>query len=386
MLKGFKKRFGDLHVRTKLIILHNVFFLVLSGAVYLVLAPESPQARWALLLVLGGIYGLAVLLLETVLMPLYVYRPLRLILEADKDTQRGDRANELIPVESMTRDELGRIMRSRNATVAELRKHEDYLAEALVRLEETAEDLKRKNHMLETARKNLADQDRLVSLGLMSASVAHELNTPLAVLQGSIEKLLESGTEPQTLERVARMKRVTERLQSISGSLLEFARVRSVELGPVGVRGLVEEAWGLVAIDERAARIQFENQSPENHRVVGNADRLNQVFLNVLRNAARAVEPAGTVTVSSRRVEVEGEPWIEIAFEDDGPGIPADVLPNLFEAFVTTRLDARGTGLGLTVAEGIVHQHGGSITASNRAGGGARLEVRLREAQQEVSA
>ena len=66
-----------------------------------------------------------------------------------------------------------------------------------------------------------------------------------------------------------------------------------------------------------------------------------------------------------------------IAVEDDGPGIPPDVLPNMFEAFVSSRLDARGTGLGLTVAEGIIDQHGGSISASNRAGGGACLEVML---------
>jgi signal transduction histidine kinase len=67
--------------------------------------------------------------------------------------------------------------------------------------------------------------------------------------------------------------------------------------------------------------------------------------------------------------------------EDDGPGIPAELLPNIFEAFVTTRLDARGTGLGLAVAEGIVSQHGGTIEASNRPGGGARLEVRLPAAE-----
>ena len=68
---------------------------------------------------------------------------------------------------------------------------------------------------------------------------------------------------------------------------------------------------------------------------------------------------------------------VAVRVEDDGPGIPADVLPNIFEAFVTTRLDSRGTGLGLTVAEGIAHQHGGLIIASNRPQGGACLEVRL---------
>jgi signal transduction histidine kinase len=81
--------------------------------------------------------------------------------------------------------------------------------------------------------------------------------------------------------------------------------------------------------------------------------------------------------VETRSVQEARREWLEIAVQDDGKGIPEDVLPNIFEAFVTTRLDARGTGLGLTVAEGIAHQHGGSIKASNRNGGGAMLVVKL---------
>ncbi len=117
---------------------------------------------------LGVIYILAVLVLETTIMPLYVYRPLRFMLEADQATQHGDRDHELIDEDLIPGDEIGHIMRSRNATVIELRKREEDLEEALRKLEA---------------------QDRLVSLGLISASVAHELNTPLTVLQGSIEKL-----------------------------------------------------------------------------------------------------------------------------------------------------------------------------------------------------
>lgn len=81
--------------------------------------------------------------------------------------------------------------------------------------------------------------------------------------------------------------------------------------------------------------------------------------------------------MESRLLQRSGQNWVCCTVMDDGPGIPADVLPSLFEAFVSTRLDARGTGLGLTVAEGIVTQHGGMISASNRAEGGASLEVTL---------
>jgi len=290
-------------------------------------------------------------------MPTYVYRPLRRMLEADEATRAGNRSRELIPAEEILEDEIGQIMRSRNETVAELRRHEDELGAALRKLEE---------------------QDRLVSLGLLSASVAHELNTPLAVLHGSIEKLIETTGDQQTLERLARMQRVTMRLRRISESLVDFSKVRNQRMEPLALRPLVDEAWGLVAIDEKSSSVEFENCVRAEDRATGNSDRLVQVFVNLLRNALNAIEsPGGRIEAHSRPADRGGQHWIQITVEDNGRGIPPDVLPDIFDAFVTTRLDASGTGLGLTVAEGIVTQHGGTISASNRAEGGARLEVWL---------
>jgi len=314
------------------------------------------QARISLFVVLGTIYILSIVILEFMIMPQYVYQPLSLMLKADEATQRDDRENELIDRRFIMDDEIGQIMKSRNATVAQLRRQEDDLASALQRLEE---------------------QDRLVSLGLLSTSVAHELNTPLAVLQGSIEKLLESVRDAPTLERLNRMLRVTQRLRKISEGLVDFARVRKEETEAITLRGLIDESWNLVAIDEKASVVTFQNNVRPKDTVNGNADRLVQVFVNLLRNALMAVSTGGLIRVESRFLQRGGQNWICCTVLDNGPGIPAHVLPNLFEAFVTTRLDARGTGLGLTVAEGIVTQHGGTISASNRADGGASLDVTL---------
>src|SRR5271170_2216056 len=381
--------FGDLKVRPKLMVLHNLFFLVLTCSVYFSIIPlfekqvadaqareltmmhqmhtsgqalnapresyaeAAARAKLTLFLVLGSIYVLAVLVLESAIMPLYVYRPLQRMLDADAATQRGDRDSEMIPPAEILGDEIGQIMRSRNETVAALRRQEDELAAALRRLEE---------------------QDRLVSLGLLSASVAHELNTPLAVLNGSIEKLIETANDAHTLERLERMQRVAQRLQRISESLVDFSKVRRQQMEPIEVRPLIEEAWGLVAIDEKSTSVEFRNQVRAEDRVIGNSDRLVQVFVNLLRNALNAIETSsGRIEVNSRRQQRR----IVITVEDNGQGIAADVLPDIFDAFVTTRLDARGTGLGLTVAAGIVTQHGGTISASNRAKGGACLEVSL---------
>lgn len=325
------------------------------------LSPESydaavKQAQATLFVVLGAVYILSILLLEFVIMPRYVYRPLRVMLDADEASQRSDLEHEIIDEHEMMKDEIGQIMRSRNQTVAQLRKQEENLATALKQLEE---------------------QDRLVSLGLLSTSVAHEINTPLAVLQGSIEKLSETSTDGMTLERLNRMLRVTQRLRKISESLIDFARVRNELMEPVELFPLIEESWSLVAIDEKASEVNFENLVNPGDTVVGNTDRLIQVFVNLLRNALIAVSTAGTVRVESKRINRSGQSWIRCSVMDDGPGIPSSVLSNLFEAFVSTRLDARGTGLGLTVAEGIVTQHGGTISASNRPEGGAVLEVVL---------
>ena len=390
---GIGRMFGNLRVRPKLIVLHNLFFLVLASAAYFSLIPlyqqlvtdtrtpravtaetdsrgpgpqtsESEaltQAHVRLFLVLGVIYLLAVLLLETTIMPLYVYRPLRRMLQADAATRDGDRERELIPPEEILGDEIGQIMTSRNETVLALRKREDELAAALRRLEE---------------------QDRLVSLGLLSASVAHELNTPLAVLAGSIEKLIETNhDDPHTQDRLARMQRVTQRLRRISESLVDFSRVRQTHMEPTALRPLVDEAWSLVAIDEKSSHVEFRNQADAEHVVTGNSDRLLQVLVNLLRNALNAIEasgtPSGRIDLTTRREKRNNQPYVVLTVEDNGAGIPAHVLPGIFDAFVSTRLDAHGTGLGLTVSEGIITQHGGTISASNRPQGGACLEVCL---------
>jgi len=471
-LRGVGRRFGDLNVRPKLMVLHNAFFLVLTVAVYISVVefserrlqeaaqrevtlvknafsaltlggdetelrpyelrtgtpgefglPEdavrflfaypgrtwqkdpssehvfrvlegSPrifrvtlplgfysnllaQLKLSVFAVLGTLYVAAILLLELVIMPLYVYQPLEQMLAADAATRRGERAAELVPEEFIPGDEIGEIMRSRNETVRALRRHED-------ELERAAADLQRKNSELEAAKRNLESQDRLVSLGLLSASVAHEMNTPLAVLHGSIEKLLETTADPAARSRLERMIRVTSRLRKISEGLLGFSRVRDQQMSPVNARALVDEAWQLVAIDDKSKRIRFLNSIPAAAWVNGNADRLIQVFVNLLRNALLAV-PAdcGEIRAASQRSVLDGRPALAIRIEDNGPGIPPEVLPEIFDAFVTSRLDAKGTGLGLTVAHGIVTQHGGVLTAANGQAGGALLEVTLPAADKE---
>ena len=241
------------------------------------------------------------------------------------------------------------------------------LNDALARLEDVAIELKRKNHLLETARRNIADQDRLASLGMMSAGIAHELNTPLAVLKGQVERLAENPVRGVSSTEAQLMLRVVERLERLSESLLDFARVRPPTRERVELSRVLDEAWTLVRLDREAIGVNLRTLAPKGQSVLADPDRLGQVFVNLLRNAADAMDGEGTITVRAEPVERDGRRWVSIRVQDEGPGIAPDVLSRLFEPFVSTRLDARGTGLGLAVSEGIIREHGGVILARNLA-------------------
>jgi signal transduction histidine kinase len=330
-----------------------------------------------------AVYVLVAVALEVLVLPEHVYGPIRRILAADRALQQGRREEELVPESAMPADELGEIMRSRNDSVATMRRQEHELGAALRQLEASAADLQRKNHLLEMARRNLADADRLASLGIMSAGLAHELNTPLSVLKGLAEKLARSAPGDRRAPAISAseaelMLRVIGRLERLSDSLLDFARVRPPSVRRAELWTLVEEAWTLVALDRAAPGIAFLDQVPAGMSVECDPDRIVQVLVNLLRNAVDALDAGAgagrfaanggrpTIEVVASSVERDGREWVSLTISDNGPGIDPEVLARMFEPFVSTRLDARGTGLGLAVSEGIIKEHGGLLLARNR--------------------
>lgn len=336
-------------------------------------SPAAARAIDSLYLVITvsmlALYTLIALTLEVLVLPGQVYRPIERLRRADDAVQRGHRDAELIPEREIPRDELGGIMRSRNASIIKLRAQERALNTALAELERAAGELKKKNHLLETAKRNLADQDRLASLGMMSAGIAHELNTPLAVLKGSVERIARDHDPPDE-DTAQLMLRVVRRLEKLGEGLLDFARIRPPADTPVPLRAVAEDAWTLVSIDRDARAVVFTNSVDRSIVARGDPDRLTQVLVNILRNAADALaDQPGTHThaieVTGHTEQRDGQAWCVLVVADSGPGLDPAVLPRLFEPFVSTRLDARGTGLGLAVAEGIVREHGGVLLARN---------------------
>jgi len=348
-----------------------------------------------------GVYALVAAALELLVLPQYVYAPIRRMLDAEQAVQNGRSEDELIPDSAIPADELGEIMRSRNTSILSLRKNQTDLADALSKLEEVATDLQRKNHLLENARRNLADADRLASLGMMSAGIAHELNTPLAVLKGLVEKLNDTtpanahahshteATSPLNHAEAALMLRVVGRLERLGESLLDFARVRPPRSTPTDLHAIVQDAATLVRLDRKAAELTIENTVPAGTIIDCDSDRIVQVLVNLLRNAADAINrrndhadapprERGLISINCLHFEKDGREWIGTSITDNGPGIDPQILPRLFEPFASTRLDSHGTGLGLAVSDGIVREHGGMILARNRpARSGSIFEIML---------
>ncbi|HZW08239.1 MAG TPA: ATP-binding protein [Phycisphaerales bacterium] len=347
------------------------------------MASARSAVVWMYVFLVGallGVYATIALALEVLVLPRHVYTPIRAMLAADDAVRRNQRSGELIPQQSIPADELGQIMRSRNDTVRAMRDNERRANEALAEIERVAADLQKKNALIEAAQRNLADADRLASLGILSAGLAHEMNTPLAVVKGLAEKLVKEPYRRLEPDEAALLVRVVGRLERLSESLLDFARVRPPTTRPVEMRALVEEAWTLVSLDREARRpgVEFVNRVPADLVVPCDGDRIVQVLVNLLRNGVDASSGPGADPNAPMRIEVrsalqerEGKRWASIVIADTGPGIAPEILGRLFEPFATTRLDSRGTGLGLAVSLGIIREHGGALVARNRDGGSA---------------
>jgi signal transduction histidine kinase len=263
---------------------------------FVLLTARIPDAREAVgrlymfvVVALVVIYLLVAIALELFVLPQNVYGPIQRMLDADAALRQGRRDSEIIEEAMIPKDEMGEIMRSRNRSIAELRKKEADLGDALMRLEEVATDLKRKNHLLEAAKRNLQDADRLASLGMMSAGVAHELNTPLAVVKGLTERLHASPEKRLEPADAALMLRVVHRLERLGESLLDYARVRTPRSASAACHTIVHEAITLVRLDRDAGAIAIENRVPEGLEAFCDADRMVQVFVNLIRNAVDAL-------------------------------------------------------------------------------------------------
>ncbi|MFZ5890943.1 MAG: PAS domain S-box protein [Myxococcota bacterium] len=232
--------------------------------------------------------------------------------------------------------------------------------------------------------RRLAEAERLTALGVLSAGVAHEINNPLAYVLLNLEYLRRElprlASEPERLEdlmiRVRDACHGAERVATIVRDLRTFARGDDSARGPVDLRDVLEAAVNIAGntLSQRARVVRDYSDAPP---VEGNANRLEQVFLNLLLNAAQAI-PTGDPSRNEIRVRTRhaGERvWVEI--EDTGEGIADAIISRIFEPFFSTKPVGVGTGLGLPICRSIIASHNGTISVTSVEGHGATFRVEL---------
>lgn len=221
--------------------------------------------------------------------------------------------------------------------------------------------------------RRLVQADKLSSIGLLAAGVAHEVNTPLAVISTYAQLLAKqvNGDQQKSvmLEKIAKQ---TFRASEIVNSLLNFSRTSPTELTRVDLARVLREVLSLIEHQLHKSGVVVDLDIPaELPAVRGNPGKLQQVFLNLFLNARDAMDTGGTLNV--RAWTDNGTAWIDIA--DTGKGIAAENLQRIFDPFFTTKGSKKGTGLGLSITYGIVQEHGGTIEVDSRTERGTRFRL-----------
>ncbi len=221
--------------------------------------------------------------------------------------------------------------------------------------------------------------EKLAVIGQLAAGVAHEIGNPLAAIRGLLD-LMQSGDldAEEEKEFVTRIQRESERIHHTIRDLLDFSRNEPAQGARVessaDISEVVSDTVKLIDRQSRFRDIELALALDEGlPRVRGDHERLRQLLLNLLFNAADALAGKGRIEVRA----TSGDGSVELIVEDDGPGIDAEIIDQVFDPFVTTKAPGQGTGLGLAVCHTIVDRLGGQIDAANGEQGGAVFEVSL---------
>ncbi len=328
--------------------------------------------------------------------------PLARLIAADNAARRGDQARALIGAEHIPSDELGTIMKSRNALIGRMTAYQQSLDEKNVELEKQRAELaawgrelerlvQEKTQELVAARENLYLTEKLAALGRLAANVAHEINNPLASIAGYAEEVRERLNEivgvPADLPDGLRViEEQAFRCKEILKRLLGLARSDKFKVEPIDLAALARDTVKLCEPAARKKGIAVEVRAREPIVARSDASSLQQVILNLVENAIDAAsagrEQRGSggqvsVAVTARSAARADEREYVIRVADDGFGVPEAIRGRVFDPFYTTKPVGRGTGLGLAICQSIVERLGGRIEIESVEGQGATFIVVL---------
>jgi len=332
----------------------------------------APLLRW--LALYTGLFAFALLTFAYLALTRLIVRPLDSISAAARRVADGGRRLD-VP-ETGPAEMLG-LSRSLSEMTNKLRADEQ-------RMRDQIDELERRAQKLRDAQDRLIRSERLASVGRLSAGLAHEIGNPIAAMLGLEDLLLEGGlSEGEQHDFLARVRKETERIHVVLRDLLDFARAESPPKDggaeePGAVSEAIDDVVALVkpqrTFRDVELRVEAEAELP---RVTLGHERIMQVLLNLLMNAADATGPAGKVIL---KAEKSGA-GVRLIVEDNGPGIHPAVRERLFEPFVTTKEVGKGTGLGLAACRGLVESALGTIQVDESYQKGARFVVELPSAR-----
>jgi two-component system NtrC family sensor kinase len=293
-------------------------------------------------------------------------------------TDRVAAGNLAVEIEIRSTDEMGQLARAFNHMTRDLREARNELTAWSARLETR---LTEKTTELERSQRQVVHMEKMVSLGQLAATVAHEINNPLAgVLSYArlAERTLDEAPTPQAAEELhgylAVIRRETARCGDIVRNLLVFARRSGAEMAERPLRPIVERALVLVRHHLEMAQVKLEVELEDGGAsLFCDADQVQQALVALMINAAEAMPEGGTLSV---RTSV-GADELRIDVQDTGHGIAPEDLSRLFEPFFTTKESCGGVGLGLAVVYGIARRHAGDVEVDSSPGRGARFTLVL---------
>lgn len=236
---------------------------------------------------------------------------------------------------------------------------------------------------IERLKEDLFHSEKMSLIGTLAGEVAHEINNPLGGLVMAVQMLKEDVREgivdPHALlDELTEIEADAKRCRHIVNKLLEFSRRMPEERTPLNVNDVIEDALLLVQRQAELDDVLFTKNYTETLPLVrGSSNDLQQVIINLVKNARDAMPDGGRIEVATCRANVEGVDSVVVTISDTGPGIPEGIVGRVFDSFFTTKPREKGTGLGLAVGKRIIEEHGGAISISNRVEGGASFRIVL---------
>ena len=333
-----------------------------------------------------------VAILLALLIFILVDRPIRKLAGAVSDATEG-RLDSKIDI--VSGDELGKLGKGFNIMLEKIAQFNQELQEKIklsveecrkfnVELMRVNRNLEKANEELTRSQEQIVQSEKMVAVGQLASGVAHEINNPLGsiltYIKLALRKMDMHRSQPDMLDLpqlrgyIATVEEEVNRCKVITRSLLDFSRVKEPEMTLVNINEVLDELLKLIEhqLYEKNITLQKKFDALAS-KIVADANQLQQVFINIILNALHAMSDGGVLEITAKKHKRS----VEIVFKDSGCGILEEDLPSVFTPFFTTKEVGEGTGLGLSVAYGIIKNHGGNIKVLSRVGEGTTVIISL---------